>query len=158
MPVLTQILASALAAAQGNNPYPQQQDSSMTGIASGQTARLSALYPSAPAPFLQPICSVTLTIADDQGDALKSQEFQILGGKAVSLALNADTDLTASSGHALLHGLVLTPAVSSSGGYCRLLPSLDIVDNTTGKTVVHLEMRVTFPPIGGAASATVRNF
>jgi hypothetical protein len=35
--------------------------------------------------------------------------------------------------------------VSSAGGYCQVLPSLDIVDNATGRTLLHLETTVTFP-------------
>jgi hypothetical protein len=73
---------------------------------------------------LQPVRSVTLVIADDQGNALRSQQdVQILGGKSVSLSLNADTDLTASQGYAQIHAFTLTPA----------------------KTVMQLETRVTFP-------------
>jgi hypothetical protein len=55
----------------------------------------NVLYSTAPAPILQPVCSVTLNIADDQGNILKTNTFsQFTAGKGVALDLNADTDLT----------------------------------------------------------------
>jgi len=118
-------------------------NSSVVGIVAGQTARLNVLYPAVPAPLLQTMCSVTASIADDQGTVLKTQDFQMLGGKSASLSLNADTDLR---GHAAqIHALTLTPAATPAGGYCSILPSLDIVDNATGKTLVHLETTITYP-------------
>ncbi len=140
----TIVFSAVLATAQGSFTPPQQHNSSVVGIAAGQTARLNVLYPSIPAPLLQVMCSVTLSIVDDQGAILKTQDFQMSGGKTVSVSLNADTEL--SGGHAAqIHALTLTPATSSAGGYCEVLPSLDIVDNASGKTVVHLETTVTYP-------------
>jgi hypothetical protein len=138
----TIVFSTVLAKAQGSFTPPQQRNSSVVGIAAGQTARLNVLYPSIPAPLLQVMCAVTVSIVDDQGGVLKTQDFQMLGGKTSSLSLNADTDLP--GGHtALIHALTLTPATSSAGGYCEVLPSLDIVDNATGKTLVHVETTVT---------------
>jgi hypothetical protein len=122
----------------------QQQNSSVVGIVSGQTAKLNVLYPSIPAPLLQVTCTVTLNIVDDQGAVLKTQDFQMSGGKSVSLSLNADTELPGNHA-AQIHALTLTPAASPTGGYCEILPSLDIVDNATGRTVVHLETTITYP-------------
>ncbi len=136
------VFSAILAKAQGFTA-PQQHNSSVVGIASGQTARLNILYPSLPAPLLQVMCAVTASIVDEQGTVLKTQDFQMLGGKTASLSLNADTDLPGAH-TALIHALTLTPAASSAGGYCQVLPSLDIVDNLTGKTLVHLETTVTY--------------
>jgi len=139
----TIVFTSVLASAQGSFVPSQQHNSTVVGIAAGQTAKLNVLYPSIPAPFLQVMCHVTISIVDDQGSILKTQDFQMLGGKSVSISVNADTDIP---GHAAqIHGLTFTPATSSTGGYCEVLPSLDIVDNATGKTVVHLETTVTYP-------------
>jgi hypothetical protein len=140
----TIVFTAVVARAQGFIA-PQQHNSSVVGIVAGQTAKLNVLYPSIPAPLLsQAMCAVTLSIVDDQGTVLKTQDFQMIGGKTASISLNADTDL--SGGHAAqIHALTLTPAVSSTGGYCQVLPSLDIVDNATGKTLVHLETTVTYP-------------
>ena len=137
------VLGAALAGAQGLTA-PQLRNSSVVGIVGGQTARLNVLYPSIPAPFLQVMCSITVSIVDDQGTVLKTQDFQMVGGKTASLSVNADTDLTGPH-TAQIHALTLTPAATPSGGYCEVLPSLDIVDNATGKTLVHLETSVTYP-------------
>jgi len=105
---------------------------------------VNVLYPSIPAPVLQVMCSVTVSILDDQGGVLKTQDFQLIGGKSASISLNADTELQ--GGHtAQIHVLALTRA-AAPGGYCQVLPSLDIVDNASGKTLVHLETTVTYPP------------
>ena len=141
--LLGSVLFSAiLVSGQGFVPS-QLHNSSVVGIAAGQTAKLNVLYPAVPAPLLQAMCSVMLSIVDDQGTVLKTQDVQLLGGKTASISLNADTEL---SGHAAqIHALTVTPPVSGAGGYCSILPSLDIVDNATGKTLVHLETTITFP-------------
>jgi hypothetical protein len=143
--VATVVLSAVVLRAQGGFPPPQLHNSSVVGIASGQTAKLNVFYPSLPAPLLlQAMCAVTASIVDDQGGVLKTQDFQMIGGKTASLSLNADTDLP--NGHtAQIHALTLTPAASPAGGYCQILPSLDIVDNATGKTILHLETTITYP-------------
>jgi hypothetical protein len=139
----TIVFSAVLAKAQSDFVPSQQHNSSVVGIAAGQTAKLNVLYPSIPAPLLQVMCHVTVSIVDDQGGVLKTQDFQMLGGRSVSISLNADSDLPAHS--AQIHALTLTPATSPAGGYCQVLPSLDIVDNATGKTLVHLETSITYP-------------
>jgi hypothetical protein len=138
------VFSAVLATAQSSFTPPQQHDSTVVGIAAGQTARLNILYPSIPAPFLQAMCAVTASIVDDQGAVLKTQDFQMIGGKTASLSLGADTELPGDH-HAQIHALTFTLATSSTGGYCEVLPSLDIVDNATGRTLVHLETTVTYP-------------
>ncbi|HEY2845351.1 MAG TPA: hypothetical protein VGJ09_16930 [Bryobacteraceae bacterium] len=144
MLLATVVFSAVLANAQATFLAFQQQDSTIVGIAAGQTARVNVLYPSIPAPFLQAQCSVTLNIVDDQGKILKTQDFQISGGKSVSLSLNADTDLTGNH-QAQIHAQTHTPASSPGGGFCTVIPSLDIVDNVSGKTVLHVEAQVTYP-------------
>lgn len=88
------LLNGAMALAQPTPIQNQQLTSGVVGIASGQTARLNVLSPTAPAPILQPICSVDLNITDNQGRDLKTNTFSgFTAGKSVSLDLNADTDL-----------------------------------------------------------------
>jgi hypothetical protein len=140
--LVTIVFSTALINAQGFTPA-QQHNSSVVGITAGQTARLNVLYPPVPAPLLQVMCAVTLNIVDDQGTVLKSQDFQMLGGKSASLSLDVDKELGGRS--AQIHALTLTPSTSSLGGYCTVLPSLDIVDNATGKTLLHLETTITYP-------------
>ena len=66
----TIVFSAVLATAQGNFIASQQHNSSVVGIAAGQTAKLNVLYPSVPAPLLQVMCAVTVSIVDDQGPCL----------------------------------------------------------------------------------------
>ena len=83
-----------------------------------ETARLNVLYPTAPAPILQVLCSATLNIADDQGKILKSMQVsQLTARKSVSLDLNADTDLTGTP-RTEIHGFSIAP------NGCHLVPPI----------------------------------
>ena len=149
------ILNVAMAMAQGDFTSPQQHSSGVVGIAEGQTAKLNVLYPTVPAPILQVLCTATLVIADDQGKIIKSQEAQqLIAGRSVSLDLNADTDLPSGTSRLQIHALTLTPNPG-----CALIPTLEIIDNATGRTVVVIGSRVTFPKVqpaqtGGTGEAS----
>ena len=87
-PLLTSILIvnGALAIGEVAPSFQnQRQTSGVVGVTGGQTARLSVLYPTAPAPILQVLCAATLVIADDQGKVLKSMDVsQLVAGRSVS--------------------------------------------------------------------------
>lgn len=137
--LLTAILNGGLAMAQGPSFNNVQRTTWGVGIAAGQTARLTILYPTVPAPLLQVLCSATLTIADDQRKNLKSITVpQISGGNSVSLDLNADTDL-AGMARTQIHGI----SIAANG--CRLITTLEIIDNITQKTVVVVGSDQTYP-------------
>lgn len=138
-------LTATLAVAQEDFLHPQQQDSSLVGITAGQSARLNVIYPTIPAPIFQAACSVKLVIADDQGGILKSQTFTLTGGQGASISITVDTD-GSPNGHMQVHGYSHTAGTSAaSTSFCTVIPSLDVVDNASGKTVVHLETKVTYP-------------
>ncbi|HTA45180.1 MAG TPA: hypothetical protein VK789_22185 [Bryobacteraceae bacterium] len=133
------ILNAALAMAQGPSFTNRQQTSGLVGIVAGQTARLNALYPTAPAPILQPLCAVTLTIVDDQGKVLKSTSTpQLVAGRNASLELNADTDLPGSS-----RTEIYALAIGTQG--CSLVTNLEIIDNATQKTLLVVGVPLTYP-------------
>ena len=150
--LLSGSILNIAAMAQGPFTSLQQHTSGVVGITAGQTAKLNVLYPTVPAPILQVICSATLVIADDQGKILKSEDAQqLIAGKSIALDLNADTDLPSGTNRVQIHALTLTPNPG-----CALIPTLEILDNSTGKTVVVVGSKVTFPrpqPVqpGGAA-------
>jgi hypothetical protein len=140
------ILNVAIGVAQGDFTSPQQHTSGVVGITTGQTAKLNVLYPTVPAPILQVLCTVTLVIADDQGKILKSQDAQqLIAGRSISLDLNADTDLPSGTNRVQIHALTLTPNPG-----CALMPTLEIIDNSTGKTTVVIGTKVTFPRVQAA--------
>jgi hypothetical protein len=133
------ILNGVLALAQSPSFQNQQRTSGVVGITPGQTARLNVLYPTAPAPILQIMCSASLSIADDQGKILKSDNVpQLVAGRSVSLDLNADTDLPGVA-RTQIHGLSVAP------NGCRLLATLELIDNSTQKTVLVVGSEQTYP-------------
>ena len=133
------ILDGALAIAQTPVTAHQQMTSGVVGITAGQTARINVLYPTAPAPILQPLCSVTLNIADDQGKILKTVTVsQFVAGRSISLDLNADTDLTGNP-RTEIHGYSVAPAG------CNFTGTLELIDNITQKTVLVIGSRQTYP-------------
>ena len=136
---LTAIMSGALAMAQSPAFQNQQRTTGAVGIAPGQTARLNVVYPTAPAPILQIICSATLVVADDQGNILKNNSVsQFIAGRSVSLDVNADTDLSGSA-RTEIHGYSIAP------NGCRLVTTLEIIDNATQKTVMVVPAESTYP-------------
>ncbi len=126
--LLSIVLNAVLATAQPN--LFQNQVSGSVGITGGQTARLNVVYPSILGIALQQVCSVTLTISDDQGNTLKSVSVaQLIAGHSVSVDLNADTDLVGKT-RTQIHGSSAAPLG------CQLITSLEIIDNLTQKTTV----------------------
>ena len=133
------ILNGALGMAQSPAFQNQQRTSGVVGVTAGQTARLSVIYPTAPAPILQVLCSATLVISDDQGTIVSSKDApQLIAGKSVSLDVNADTDLHGSA-RTQIHGFSIAP------NGCHLVTTLEIIDNATQKTVVVVGSELTFP-------------
>jgi hypothetical protein len=133
------ILNGANAIAQSPAFQNQQRTSGVVGVATGQTARLNVVYPTAPAPILQILCSANLVIADDQGKILGSKDAaQLIAGRSVSLDVNADTDLQGSA-RTQIHGFSIAP------NGCHLVTTLEIIDNATQKTVVVVGSESTYP-------------
>jgi hypothetical protein len=124
----------------------QHYDTGIVGIAPGQTAKFNVLYPSIPAPLLAIQCSATLLISDAQGNVLKTLAVpQLLAGNSASLTLDADTDLPGGSGRVEIQARAITPQPGSTSGPCTLVPTLELVDNPTGKTTVVVKGGLTWP-------------
>jgi hypothetical protein len=143
------VVSSGLAVAQSPGLQNQQVTSGVVGIVPGQTARFNLLYPTAPAPILQPLCSVTINIAADQGKILKTSTVaQFTAGRSVSLDLNGDTDLGGTS-RTQIH------AFSIAAAGCNYVATLELIDNITQKTVLVVGARQTWPGNVGVAPAPV---
>ena len=69
--------------------------------------------------------------------------------------MNADEIMPAGASKLLIHAYTLIPG-NSTGGFPPVIPGLDIVDNATGRTSVHLETRVTYPREAGRVGALAR--
>jgi hypothetical protein len=134
--LLSIVLNAVLATAQPD--LFQNLASGTAGITGGQTARLNVVYPSIPGIALQQVCSVTLTISDDQGNTLKSVSVaQLIAGHSVSVDLNADTDLVGKT-RTQIDGSIAAPLG------CQLITSLEIIDNLTQKTTVVVGARSVY--------------
>ena len=144
------ILNAALAMAQGPSFTNRQQTSGIVGIVAGQSARVNVLYPTAPAPILQPLCSLTLAIVNDQRNVLKSATIpQLIAGNSASLQLNADTDL-AGAPRTGIYALI----IGTQG--CSLVSNLEIIDNATQKTLLVVGAGLTFPVTSSAGGLPPR--
>src|SRR5438552_426173 len=84
--ILTFAVLVVAAKAQEPLPFLQTITFGMIGLASNQTARLSALNSSFPGEG-QPACSAELSFLDAEGRVLKSSRFNVEEQKAVSLDL-----------------------------------------------------------------------
>lgn len=146
------ILTGVLAMAQGSESTSQQRTTGIIGIVSGQTARLTAVYPAAPAPNPQVVCSTTLAIYNTRGALVKSSiSTAILAGTSVSIDVDASSIL-AGAARVEIYG-------SSVGAPCGApVVNLQIIDDATQKTLVVVPAEVTYapPPPGFTTPAFAR--
>jgi len=115
-----------------------------TGLTAGQTAKLSVYYPTVPAPVAQVLAFVRLVIEDENRNVLAQQDFQVAAGQTVSVSVNGNSLLAADRRSAQIHAFTQT-AGGAADAFPFVIPGLDIVDNTSGRTVVHLDTKVTYP-------------
>jgi hypothetical protein len=148
------ILTGTVAMAQAQSFQSQQWTTGVVGLTPGLTARLNILYPRVPAPILQVLCSATVAIEDDQGGILKFMDIpQLVAGKSVALDLNADTDL-AGQPRTQIHANSVSPG-------CRLVTTLELIDNATQRTLLVVGGESTYPfayvgPFADVAPAMIR--
>lgn len=124
------------------------QTTGMVGLADAQTAQLNLLNPGVMPPALGVICSATVTFLDASGTVLKSGIVTALPGKAGALDLRSDTDLKLVAGDRReIRATIMIPAFPPpptatatpiSAVPCKLIPTLEIFDTTSGRTLVTL--------------------
>jgi hypothetical protein len=128
-----------------NMPATDTRTSGAVGIAQGQTARFNVLRPNETAAAT---CSAVLTYFDGAGTQLKTSTVTVAPGTAGYLDLFSDTDLALAADQrkqirVTVAVPVATPSSSSSSttkavAVCRLIPTLEIFDEVTGKATVVL--------------------
>jgi hypothetical protein len=132
-----------------NMPVTDTRTSGAVGIAQGQTARLNVLRPNETA---TETCSATLTYFDGAGTQLKTSTVTVAPGTVGYLDLFSDADLALATDQrkqirVTVAVPVATPSATSSPSLsplakaapvCRLIPTLEIFDEVTGKTSVVL--------------------
>lgn len=144
---LLALAALTLAAQTAVAPAPVTETTAMSGLAQGQTAQLNLLNPGVLPPAMGIVCTASVTFFDATGAALKSTVIAVLPGKSGSADLSSDTDLSIASGQrreirAQISSPAITPvattAAPAAASLCKLIPTLEIYDNTTGRTLVSI--------------------
>ena len=129
-----------------NMPVTDARTSGAVGIAQGQTARFNVLRPDATATAA---CSAVLTYFNGAGKQLKTSTITIAPGTLGYLDLFSNADLTLATDQreqirVTVAVPVTTPSPSSSSTtvkavpVCRLIPTLEIFDEVTGRTSIVL--------------------
>jgi hypothetical protein len=129
-----------------NMPVTDTRTSGAAGIAQGQTARFNVLRPSETATAT---CSAVLTYFDGAGTQLKTSTVMVAPGTVGYLDLFSDTDLALVADQrkqirVTVSVPVATPSSPASATtakaapVCRLIPTLEIFDEVTGKTSIVL--------------------
>jgi len=132
-----------------NMPVTDTRTSGAVGIAQGQTARFNVLRPNETATTA---CSAVLTYFDGAGTQLKTATVTVAPGTVGYLDLFSDADLALATDQrkqirVTVAVPVATPSASSSSSpiirakavpICRLIPTLEIFDEVTGKASVVL--------------------
>jgi hypothetical protein len=126
-----------------NMPVTDTRTSGAVGIAQGQTARFNVLRPNETATAT---CTAVLTYFAGDGTQLKTSMVTVAPGTVGYLDLFSDTDLAlAVDQRKQIRVTVAVPvAVPSSSTtakavpVCRLIPTLEIFDEVTGKASVVL--------------------
>jgi hypothetical protein len=128
------------------------QTTGVVGIADGQTARFNLLNPGVLAPAMGIICSATVSFVDAQGNVLKSGTLSVPPGHSMALDLRSDTDLKLVAGdRTQIRGTILMPPVAAASATastsCKVIPTLEIFDTVTGRTLVTLGHVTNIPGI-----------
>src|SRR5579863_911083 len=137
---------SAVALSAQAIPIPTTVETTgMVGLADAQSAQLNLLNPGVLAPALGVICTANATFLDANGGVLKTATLSVLPGKSMSLTLRSDTDLKLVAGdrveiRATISFPPFVPPPTAVGttppttAPCKLIPTLEILDTTSGRT------------------------
>jgi hypothetical protein len=123
----------------------EPRTSGMIGLVDGQAARLNVLNPAVAASAVGPGCIASLEFWDGQALLLKSLTVNVGAGKSAYLDLFGDKDLALAGivrreirGTISLPPVPATAPTTTAPSVCKLIGSLEILDESTGKTQVVL--------------------
>jgi hypothetical protein len=128
----------------------------MVGIADAQTAQLNLLNPGVLAPAAGVICTAAVSFVDASGAVLKSATLAVPPGKSMSFSLRSDTDLNFVAGDrreiraTITIPTLATPTAAASTPSCKLIPSLEMLDTVSGRTLVVLGHVEVVPSVATA--------
>lgn len=130
------------------------QTTGMIGIADAQTAQLNLLNIGVAPTATGVFCSAVVAFVDANGTVLKSTTLDVAPGKSLPFDLRSDTDLQLVTGDRKeIRATISIPSVipvvtgpvSSAAPTCTLIPTLEIFDTATGRTLVTLGHFTTIP-------------
>jgi len=141
-------LSTAALSAQAIPVNVNVETTGMVGLADAQTAQLNLLNPGVLPPALGVVCTASASFLDANGTVLKTATLTIPPGKSMPLILRSDTDLKLVAGDRVeIRATITTPpfvppptATSTpiSSSSCKLIPTLEVLDTTSGRTLVVL--------------------
>ena len=133
------------------------QTTGMVGIADAQTAQLNLLNPGVLAPAVGVICKATVSFVDAGGTVLKSTTLTVIPGQSMSFSLRSDTDLNLVAGDrreiraTISIPAIATPTATATPAACKMIPTLEMLDTVSGRTLVVLGHVTT---VSGVVTAT----
>jgi hypothetical protein len=127
----------------------------MVGIADSQTAQLNLLNAGVLPPAVGMICKAAVSFVDGSGTVLKSTTLTVIPGQSMSFSLRSDTDLALVAGDRReIRATISVPATattSSTGTVlspsCKLIPTLEMFDTVSGRTLVVLGHAAEVPSV-----------
>ena len=128
------------------------QTTGMVGIAFAQTAQLNLLNPGVLPPAVGAICTAVVSFVDDTGTVIKSTTLSVAPGKSLPFILRSDTDLNLATGgrreiRATISILAAAAASSVTTPACKMIPTLEMLDTVSGRTLVVLGHAATVPSV-----------
>jgi hypothetical protein len=121
---------------------PAFRTSGMVGLTAGQTARLNVLNPGTEGPIIAGAnCAAQLSFVNAAGVVVKTAPVNVMPGQSVPFDLNRDVDLASVTDlRAQVRATIQAPGATPSATAattattCRLIPTLEVFNNDTGRT------------------------
>ncbi len=150
-------LSAFVLSAQVVSGLPAVQTTGMVGMADAQTAQLNLLNPGVLAPAVGVICKATVSFVNASGTVLKSTTLTVIPGQSMSFSLRSDADLNLVAGDRReiratisIPAIVTPTAASTAAPSCKLIPTLELFDTVSGRTLVVLGHVTTVPSVVAA--------
>jgi hypothetical protein len=152
---LTYAFALSAMALSAQAVNPTVETTGMVGIADAQTAQLNLLNAGIQPPAMGLLCSAFVSFVDSTGKVLKSATLTIPPGQSMPFTLRSDKDLNlvVVGDRVEIRATVTTPGAvpvtttsTSAVPACKLVPTLEILDTASGRTLVTLGHVVAVPP------------
>lgn len=151
------VSAASMAQTPISAPIPEVRTTGMIGIADTQTARLNLLNPGIQSNAVGVVCTAKVSFLDGNGNVLKSGTLVVSPGKSAALDLRSDTDLSlATNERKEIRAQITIPASTvpppstaptAAAESCKTVPTLEIFDTVSGRTLVTLGHTVAVPAV-----------